>query len=208
MGDTCMKVRYLFIILFMFVFGICSVNASVCDAEDIAKVKAFASNLTPKYTHIGYSGNWQAYLVEFDFGEYNGKFSFAESNMSGVTPSNESITVNSGYRSIDIFYNNCAYYKIATVSVDIPYFNKYSIRSDCIGLEDSLDVCDPHYEGKITESSFKEVVTQYTIKNEKNDFNLFEFVKKYYFYFIFVCIFLIVLIVYLVIQHNKHYKLD
>ena len=208
MGDTCMKVRYLFIILFMFVFGICSVNASVCDAEDIAKAKAFASNLVPTYTYAGYSGNWQAYLLEFDFGEYNGKFSFAESNMSGVTPSIEGIIVNSGHKSIDIFYNTCAYHKIATVSVDIPYFNKYSAQSECDGLEDSLDICNPHYEGKITKSDFAESISKYEEEHRENKFNLFEFVKKYYFYFLGVCIFLIILIIYLIIQHNKHYKLD
>ena len=208
MGDTYMKIRYLFISLFVFFCSIYGVEAEVCDAEDFAKAKAYASNLAPTYTYAGYSGNWQAYLLEFDFGEYAGKFSFAESNMSGVTPSNDSIYVNSGHRSIDIFYNTCAYYKIATVNVDVPYFNVYSTRSECDGLEDSLDICNPHYEGKITKSDFEESVSKYEEEHRENQFNLFEFVKKYYFYFIGVCVFLIVLIIYLVIQHNKHYKLD
>ena len=203
-----MRIRWVLVGLFFFFFSLFNVNAEVCDAEDIEKVKAFANNLVPKYDYIGYSDNWQLYVLNFDFGEYTGRLSFSESNRQDASPVFNDLSIQSGKRSIDIFYNACANYKVATINVDIPYFNEYSVRSECIGLEDTLDICNPNYEGKVTSKSFDEKIAQYEVENNQNEFNLFEFVKKYYFYFIGVCVVLIIIIIYLVINHNKHYKLD
>ena len=203
-----MRIRWVLISLFFFFFGLFNVNAELCDAEDIGRVKAITNNLVPKYDYIGYEGNWQLYVLNFDFGEYTNRLSFAESNRQDVSPVFNDLSIKSGKRSIDIFYNACANYKVATINVDIPYFNEYSVKSECDGLEDILDICNPNYEGKITSKSFNEEISKYEEEHNNKEFDLFEFVKKYYFYFIGVCIALIIIIVYLVIYHNKHYKLD
>ena len=208
MGDMYMRIRWVLISMFCFFFGLFSVNAQVCDKEDVERVRAVANNLVPKYDYIGYEGNWQLYVLNFDFGEYAGKLSFAESNRQGASPVESDLSIQSGKRSIDIFYKACANYKIATISVDIPYFNEYAARTECIGLEDVLDICNPDYEGKITDNSFNEEISKYEEESVKKEFDLFEFVKKYYFYFIGVCVALIIIIIGLVIHHNKHYKLD
>ena len=205
------KKKYLFLIIFLFLFNISNIKAETCDAEDMIKVKELVKSIPANYEYVGnleLAYDLQAYEVWFDFGELDGKIYISEANNRNsqkIYHSNERLKVNSGLVKFNVYYDTCAEEKIGTISIDLKKFNEYSIRTECVNLQEE-EICDAWYQGTIDENYFSEIVDNYLEENNNN--SIINFILNYYLYIIGGIIILILIIILLSIRHRRRNRLD
>ena len=162
---------------------ICSINTVYADClnEDVGRVTELAKNITVNYAFIGgrdYDDILQIYSLSFDFGELDGEVYVKETHhkISDFFKSNEGLSVEAGKYSFDVYYKGCENTKLRHIDLELPLFNKYSLREECNGLQDKVDICREWYQGSITEDYFDE----YMKKNDSSGFVFdINFIYKY-----------------------------
>jgi len=211
------RLLLLFIISF-FTFNVC-VDASVCDNEHISQLRELAKQVDVSYEYIDASED-ENDDGEFSINQYivsvnlisdelylsDGKNDYYYSN--GLV----NFITNAGNMKLYIYSTRCADIKLRTISLSLPKFNVYSLRDECKKLEEhDLDVCDPWYQGVISEKTFENIVSKYINDDMSNDSNfvdkIFEFLKSYYLYIIGGLI-LFCLIIFGVVVHRKRSVLE
>ena len=200
-----------------------SVDAALCDREHINQLKELANQVEVNYEYIDYSeeilgGNGGAYatnrykltinlIAEDLYLVYNNKEYYYNQTDNGIV----SFSVNSGYVEFTIHTKTCAGHKLRTINLTLPKFNTYSYRGECQELEEyELDVCDPWYQGTITDSSFNKVIDEYlnpVVKEASKWDEILIFLSNYYLYII-GGIVAVVLLVVAVIIHGKRSVLE
>ena len=211
------KILLLFITLF-FSFNL-SVDAALCDKEYIDNLKELAEQVDVNYEYIDYSeeilsGSGGSYstnrykvlinlisndlYLNFDDNVYN----FSQDNNGIVT-----FYSNSGPLEFSIHTKICADYRLRKINLTLPKFNVYSYKDECRKLSNyELDVCDPWYQGTITDISFYNSVNKY-LNNVDEEYGLLDkiiiFLEKNLFYII--CGF-VVLILFIILFVNYRKK--
>lgn len=211
------KILLLFITLF-FSFN-SRVDAALCDKEHITKLKELAGQVEVSYEYLDYSeeilsggnGSYSTniYKVSINLIDedlyliYNKKNFYHNDNNNGIIE----IYANSGYVDFSIHTKTCADYKLRKVDLLLPKFNIYSYKEECKLVEEyNLDVCNPWYQGTITDSSFKKAIDKYlNLSVSEMNFQNFiiEFFKKYYLYIVSGIIFISVFIILFVNYRKK-----
>ena len=213
-----------------------NVDASLCDKEHLSQLKELANQVEVSYEYIDYSDNVvnddgeiydnidiydnseefvvNSYLVSVNLisdelyivDEYNNKYYYEQSE-NGMLK----LTVNSGVVEFTIHSWRCADYKLKTVKLDLPKFNVYSYRSECKELEEyEIDVCNPWYQGTITDSSFSKTIDEYLNPIVEDVIiwdKILNCLKNYYLYII-GGIFVVILLVIAIIVHRKRSVLE
>lgn len=119
----------------------------------------------------------------------------------------------SGIKKLGI-YNDQYNYLLKSITLNIPKYNYYAEKEECIDKED-LDVCDKWYEYELNDSTFNYKIKKYEEnrknlpkQNNNNNSNIFiKFLSKYYIYIISPII-LIAIIIIFIISKKKRYSLD
>ena len=178
-----MKKLFLFGIMF-FMFSL-SVNAE-CDYESQATLQQAAFETPIKYLENGdqidvYIGNFPSSLYIKVENEQNNFYNTYYGNSNG----NE-IRFNWPYisdkASLQItFYASsetmCADTEIRSTTLELPMFNEYSKRSDCVN--NTSYVCSKFVNARIDDNTFNQAVRKdSTIKNEKTNRNNVRIIKK------------------------------
>lgn len=157
-----------------------------CLREDIDRVKELAKNITPNYEFVGereFGDVDQTYSLSFDFAGLDDEIYLQEVNhkTSNFYTSGEGAFVESGKYSFDVYYMGCEDVKLRTIDLELKEFNKYSLKKECEGLGDTVDICGEWYQGSITDEYFNSYMKKnYPIKF-KFDIN---FIVKYKWYVI------------------------
>lgn len=211
--------KYIKRILFIFVlftFNAISVNAGICDKENINYYKSYYDNLDITYEmdedygkgiyKININGLMKDTSVRIK--DLDIKVSYNDENNGFVILKN----IESGITNLSFYYDRCEKL-ITTRKIKIPIFNKYSLREECLGREEA-DVCKKDYEYPLNESTFLKKISDFdksdknidnNIKKENNIFNnVIEFLKKYYLYIIGVIVIVSSVTVYLVVRKKKY----
>ena len=200
-------IKYILIIFIVFFSGINYINAEVCDAEDIAKIKELSKNITAEYKYLGDNEDQyglQFYEVSFQFSGLEGLVSVGDSYRGlSFYDSLDKMTLSSGNYHFDINYIKCSSIKVGSVDFVLKKFNEYSLRDECSSFE-YLDICKQWYQGNITESMFLRVIDEEKKKNNK--VNLLD--SKYYIYYIIGGIVLLLVIILIIFKKIKDSKLD
>lgn len=184
--------------------------AEVCDENEIAMAKALANNVTVDYHYIGniedksFLQYYSITLHTNDLGDnvYASHLSYSNFNLYN----NHTTDIVSGKHTFYLYYSKCSDTKIGKITVDLKRFNEYSLKEECKGLENTLDVCDSWNQSQFTDDYFEKVMNEY----HKKDVNVFvEFLQKYYLYIGIVSVIVIIFIIVLAIRHHiKTSRLD
>ena len=170
-----MKKKILFGFLFLFVsfLTFIKVDAATCSVQEMNELKQLATNIKfnyELYSEEGYRDNYffNVYAVNF-----LDKFFIIFSEGDMYTYSKD-LDIN-GARYLDVFSagndlkfyiyasaeTNCANRQVAVKEVSLPYFNSYSLREECKGIEE-FSLCQRYYNGNIkSEEYFLEQVQKY-----------------------------------------------
>ena len=206
--------RFLFVFV-LFVFNAISVNAGICDKENLDVYKKYYDNLDIKYE------------MDEDYGKGVYKINI-DSLLEDTSVRNKDLNINEAYNSLNnglivlknmdsgVIYLNFYYDRcdmlVTTRKVNIPIFNKYSLREECMGIED-LDVCMSDYEFPLNESTFLKKINDYNktkdneeeIKNNYVFFNkIFTFLSSYYLYIIGSIIIIVFIVTYFTIRKRRY----
>ena len=214
-----MKIKIMLFLLMSFFAGTLSVSADVCDKEHISQLKGLAEQIDVSYEYMDYSGEYSD-VDEVDGGFPVNTYSISLNLMSDelyvsndlrdyyFTDSKDGVINfygNAGKLDLKIRSSRCAGYVVRNISLDLPKFNVYSIRSECKKLSEyDLDVCRPWYKGTINDKIFYDTVNKY-LKEEKPNFLdvTVDFLKKYYLIIGGAIITLILVIVGIVIYRKR-----
>lgn len=215
-------IRKITFILVLILFNNISVDAAICDKDNIDKLKEEASKVSITYEMdsekekgiykiivTGLQEDKSIRIKELNINEpYN------EENKGNITLYN----IESGIKKVSIYFDICDELLI-TKTVNIPIFNKYSTREECDGIED-LDVCKEDYQYQLNESIFQNKIKEYKELKQQEEQNkesessitkifnnIIEFLKKYYFYIIGVIVIAVSITIYIVIR-KKRYTLE
>lgn len=215
--------NYKFLLLFIIGFFIFTsdVSAGMCDSEHISQLKELANQVDISYEYLDHSdesdgeGDFvtNTYLVSVNlisdelYLEYYGKKYYFNQNSDGLV----TFVANSGNISLSFHSKSCLGYKLKSETIQLPRFNTYSYRMECETLKEyNLNVCDPWYQGEVTDDIFNSAVEKYL----KNDFfevkpsnKLILFIKEYYLYIVGI-IFLVMLLVISIINFKKRSVLE
>lgn len=214
-GALLRKVLFATLCLLLFIVNIDVVNASSCDSADIERLKVLASNVTYNSDYIGDTDmtvSTQTYNVNF-IGITDELY---VSNVYGgmrVDSDSQVIQLQSGTTTLEVYSRNCDDKRLKTITIELPKYNEYSLLEECDNIsDDDLYVCDPWYQGKITDDSFEEVINNYNLELEESNKTtldkVYEIFKDYYYIIIPVILILIVLIIVLFIRKHKKSSLD
>lgn len=193
----CKKYLILIMSLVSYFAFASSVDAELCDREHISQLKELANQVEVSYEYIDYSdeilsGSEGEYLIntylitvniisdELYIIHDNREYYYNQDNGGVVT-----FAVDSGFVNLSIHSNFCGGYKLKSETINLPKFNIYSYRSECKELEEyDLKVCDPWYQGTITDERFNTIVQEYfndDVVVEKSVFdNISDFFKDNY----------------------------
>lgn len=208
--------KVLFTILCLLIlFDIKSVNASECDSEDIDRLKGIASNITYTSDYIGdkdMTVSSQTYNVSF-VGITDEVYISDLYHSFSVNSDNDVIQLQSGTNRLEVYSRKCDNKRLKTITIDLLKYNIYSRYEECNDIPDSeLYVCDPWYQGKITDSVFYKEIDSYNLKIEEESKTsidrLIELFYSYYYIIVPVIIFLILLIIIFLVKNIKKNKLD
>lgn len=174
--NLCLKV---IVILFCF-FAVSSVDAQECSTKELNTLKQLASNIklnyeleddtyneSHKYNFLISTVNFNDsfYLVDMDGHTFRYVSNLEKDGIRGLRSVDEGITY-----KINVYASNktnCVGTKIVTKKIEIPYYNDYSQREECIGIEE-FSLCQKYYSGYIeSEEYFLEKVNEY--KNRNNN---------------------------------------
>lgn len=211
-----MKNKYLFwlLMILLVIFPFWNVDAEVCDAADVQRLKELSKNIVVDYQYLGdvnYDGNYQLYEVSFNFSGLDGDVYIREvSSEKRINGENEKVYVDSGTRYFNIYSSHCADIKINSITVELPKFNEYSLTDDCQNQASNLEICDEWYQGKINTSTYNKIIDEYyeELEEEQNSNDILELLKEYYLFVIIGVIVFIILIILFVIRYRKRNRLD
>lgn len=110
----------------------------------------------------------------------------------------------------------CNGYKITTLTINAPYYNKYSKDDLCIGNEDYF-LCEKYAKIDLSKYEFEKEMKTYSLSKkyedkviepivEDNHFNIIEFFKNYYLNVIAVVVLLIVFVFLMIINKRNKEK--
>ena len=209
--------KYLLIIFMMFFTFDNDVNAALCDNEHIRELKVLAKKIDVSYEYIDNSDKEIDDI--FVINRYNvtvnlisDELYLSEDNVDYYYKDYENGIVkfsrNAGNMNLIIRSKKCAGYKIDTINIKLPHFNTYSYREECKGLEEyNLDVCNPWYQGTISDSSFKKTIDKYLYANEEEKNSLYDkiinFIKVNYIFISCGILIILVFIVGLIINRKR-----
>ncbi|MEE3344215.1 MAG: hypothetical protein VZS44_09015 [Bacilli bacterium] len=164
--------RRIFLFCFLFLFGMSYVNAASCDNDDIARLKGVAFNVSYNSEYIGNkSGSNDYQLYNVSFVGLTDEIYVSDSNYSFfVYNNNEVIKMQSGNNSLEIYSKNCGDVRLKTLTINLPKFNNYSLSSDCSDIDiKEFELCDPWYQGNITDEVFRSRLNEYLDSKEVNN---------------------------------------
>ena len=169
------------VILFCF-FAVSSVDAQECSTKELNTLKQLASNIKLNYeleddtynefhkynfliSTVNFNDNF--YLVDMDGHTFRYVSNLEKDGIRVLRSVDEGINY-----KIDVYASNktnCVGTKIVTKKIEIPYYNDYSQREECIGIEE-FSLCQKYYGGYIeSEEYFLEKVNEYRNKNNNPD---------------------------------------
>ncbi len=219
--------RILFAITLLVINSI-SVKAGICDDDNLDILKEHASKVSITYEmdndYVNNNGEKEKGMYKIivkgleeytsvRIKELNVNEPYTEENKGDITLSN----IESGVKKISIYFDRCNELLI-TKTLNIPIFNKYSQREECIGITD-LDVCKEDYRYQLNESTFQKKIKEYneTKKQEEQEKkenktslffnNIIKFLKDYYLYIICAIVVVVSITIYIVVR-KKRYTLE
>lgn len=188
-----MKHKYsktLISILILMIICIPKVSAETCDPEDIERLKTIANHIDLSYEINKYI-DYEAEVYEEDVQEFYG-YKFLFSNMSADFYINGSLTNNAEYKyesenidaeghlirerlqggeyNIDIYSTNCST-KLRTISITLPYYNKYYEDEICTNYKDKIEECKEWTDTEMYEETIKEAIETYNEQNKEEEKN-------------------------------------
>lgn len=202
-----MKILKLMFVFCFSLFGFnLSVDALMCDKEEIDNLKELASYVEYDYeVVVGEEGiynlyyvyvrglNEQLYIVDGDGNEY-----YYNQIENGVLE----LILSSGNNVLKVYSTRCRDILLKKFSFNLPKFNVYSLRKECKELEEyNLDVCDSNYQAEINDEYFYKVVNSYLNDDNDNDDNesfinkVVDFLSNYYLFILGGVVLLVVIIV-------------
>ena len=202
---SCIYLLVLFISLFSFSSN---VFADICDNEYIKDLKELAEQVSVTYEYLDNKSDLykenntkdtfnpkltdDVYYANVDLISNKLYFVLASKKYSYKTEPIK-LVVGSGNLELEIRSRECWNEKLRTISLKLPKYNTYSYRIECDDLKGfNLDVCDPWYQGTVTENIFEEEVSKYLANDENVIIN---FLKNNYLYFCFFGVLLVILVV-------------
>lgn len=219
--------RILFAITLLVINSI-SVKAGICDEDNLDILKEHASKVSITYEmdndYVNNNGEKEKGMYKIivkgleeytsvRIKELNVNEPYTEENKGDITLSN----IESGVKKISIYFDRCNELLI-TKTLNIPIYNKYSQREECIGITD-LDVCKEDYRYQLNESTFQKKIKEYneTKKLEEQEKkenktslffnNIIKFLKDYYLYIICAIVVVVSITIYIVVR-KKRYTLE
>ena len=209
------KVLFSTLCLLLFIVNIDIVNASSCDSADIERLRVLASNVTYNSDYIGDTDmtvSSQTYNVSF-VGLTNELYIANIYGGMRVDSDSQVIQLQSGTTTLEVYSRNCDNKRLKTITIELPKYNEYSLLEECDDiLDDDLYVCDPWYQGEITDTSFEEVINDYNLELEESNKTtldkFYELFKNYYYLIIPVILILIILVIVLFIRKHRKSILD
>lgn len=167
------KVLLQLLFVFFCFFIVDNVSAA-CTTSELNTLKQLAYNINFSYElhddtyneeHIYYfdilATNFsdQFYMIDTDGQEFYYMENLEEDGLRNLRVVREGISY-----KVDIYASNvtnCGGTKIMSKEINLPYYNDYSQREECEGIED-FDLCQPYYDGYIeSEEYFLEQVEKY-----------------------------------------------
>lgn len=209
------------LVIMLFLFQIGDVEAENCSEQELKRLKQLAEaiEINVEYDEDSISlGIYDSYIATVN-GMTDELYIISKDSTAGFFP--EDIVdgviterVSSINNEMLVYANKCYSEEILrTINLSMKSFNYFSTYSDCDGLEDVLDVCDPHYEyvDKLTYDKFRKIIDDY--KNGNGDIeapvSINDWLNDYYFIFVGIgIVILLIVIVILIIRHKKKNKLD
>ena len=209
------KVLFATLCLLLFIVNIDIVDASSCDSADIERLRVLASNVTYNSDYIGDTDmtvSSQTYNVSF-VGLTNELYIANIYGGMRVDSDSQVIQLQSGTTTLEVYSRNCDNKRLKTITIELPKYNEYSLLEECDDiLDDDLYVCDPWYQGEITDTSFEEVINDYNLELEESNKTtldkFYELFKNYYYLIIPVILILIILVIVLFIRKHRKSILD
>ena len=205
--------KYLLIIFIMFFTFNNNVKA-ICDNQHIKELKALAEQIDVSYEYIEedesdsvdveegdlYMPNMYSLSLNLISNELYLNYNNHDYYYDTYEDGNVFLTGEAGSIKLNIYSTKCADIKIKAINLNLPKFNVYSKREECLNLKEyNLDVCNPWYQGSISETSFLKIIEEYLNMDDEDKSNFF---IDNYIYFLGAFI-LIVIVVVIVIFNNK-----
>lgn len=204
----------LFVISF-FTFNF-DVDADVCDREYINQLKKAARQIEINYEYIDDRDNgkeeisFNSYYMSVNlisneiYLDFNGRKFYYEDYKDGLV----NFRANAGSVKLIFYSSMCADIKLNTIYLNLPKFNSYSYRKECEELDEyDLDVCDPWYQGTITDDLFLKVIDEYINANIDDSDDIVDeissFFKNNYFYMLLGIVLVILIITIVVIKRKR-----
>lgn len=178
-----MKVRRLFI---AFLFVICifftsnkTVNAVRydCSTKAISELKSLAYNIFFTYDLYNTYNEQGIYYFYINLDNFSNKFYILSNNSYEIYSDKKTIEKQGEFLAgntytfdvISSFSSSCPGKVLYTKRIKFPYYNDFSIRKECIGIE-GLDVCDKWIEKPdISEEEFVEIINNYHKGSNSDD---------------------------------------
>jgi hypothetical protein len=198
------------------------VEAEMCDANYLKNLNELADNVYVSYEYVDnkfdlyhdLNGNFKMpdevvsdrYFVNVDLISDDLYLVLAGKKYYYEAWSDKGIflVVGSGKLELDIHSSKCWDKKIKTIRLDLPKFNVYSYRDECkIVADKELEVCDPWYQGNITDESFLEVIDEYLPKEKSAMVKILDFISHNIFYIVLGILIIVGGIVSIVIYRKK-----
>lgn len=188
-----MKSKILLLLIISFFAFSSNVSAGICDSEHIKQLKELAKQVEVSYEYLDYSDEISGeedgeffvntYLITVNllsddlYVIHDGYEYYSNSDNGGIV----TFVVNSGRFNLSIHSYTCAGYKLRNEIINLPKFNTYSYRSECRELEKyNLDVCDPWYQGTITDDIFNAKVNKYLNNNTEKQLGIFDKIVNFF----------------------------
>ena len=211
-----MKVKYLLVMILMFLFMTPSVYAT-CGKNDMLRIKDIANEIkiTAQYAKdqngkdTGYYDLMitgltnELYMVE----EITKEEYYYNPDYDGVFYISD---LQEGKYRFKVYYDTCDEL-VRTIVYKLPKYNHYANNPLCEGIEeDELDVCNRTYQLELTDELFEEKINEYknsfglnNLEDDKQSNNIISFIKKYYIYIGIAILALIIIIISIVVKRRR-----
>ncbi len=188
------KILFTLSFIFILLLTVPNVKAATCTTKELNNLKQLATNINFSYELYDdtitedhqYYFNVLAinFIKEFYISDSFGfEYRYDESlNINGIRTLRAALE-NTRIK-FDIYASgntNCADTKILSKEITLPYFNDYSLREECVGIED-FPLCQRYYSGYIeSEEYFLKQVAKYKNDNTniKNDNNIWDYIVEF-----------------------------
>ena len=177
------NILYLIVFIIIFMININMVSAASCDNEDMARLKGLAAGVSYSAEYIGDqvgASSIQDYNVNF-IGLTDEIYVSDNHYTFKVLDDNQKIVVLSGVSKFEIYSKNCNDLRLKTITVDLPKFNVYSLKSECtLDKYKNLDICDPWYGVSLTEEVFYDTINDFDEKVKDNNSFIDDIIELYW----------------------------